>query len=248
MQVETRNPDTTSDPTWKKTQGLALNAASPVLVRVHQPPTTTVVELGPNVDPESEAALLVKSGLVSSEGLVQAEDDQLPAERQLYRRKVKRIVEVPCQRKVKVPVTTKKIVETTEKQRIKTTELQTVEEWKEVPETYIEIEEVEAVRMKEIWVKKMIPQKYTKKVEVEKQRMVTIPVQRTVERECWKEIDMEVKKEVAVPGYRIDEVIDKRLVEVDGWQDVEMTPVIKQLSGVKIESSRFLDDGEVPDY
>eukprot|EP01005_Ploeotia_sp_CARIB1_P001614 NODE_52_length_1973_cov_217.807692_g51_i0.p1 GENE.NODE_52_length_1973_cov_217.807692_g51_i0~~NODE_52_length_1973_cov_217.807692_g51_i0.p1 ORF type:complete len:396 (+),score=140.93 NODE_52_length_1973_cov_217.807692_g51_i0:238-1425(+) len=233
-----RNPDTTKDPVWKKTQGLALNNASPVRVRVHKPPHTTVVQLDDSIDPESETALLVKKGLVSTEGVVQEEEEELPAERQVYRRKVKRIVEVPCPRKVKVPVMSKKIINTTEKQRVKSTELQVVEEWKEVPETYTEIEEVECIRMKEVWVKKIVPQKYTKKVEVEKSKMVKVPVQTTQEVEVWKEVDVPIQKEIDVPGYRIDEVVDTKIVEVDGWQEIELLPHLKDLGTLKVEAAR----------
>eukprot|EP01006_Ploeotia_vitrea_P056552 TRINITY_DN68107_c9_g2_i1.p2 TRINITY_DN68107_c9_g2~~TRINITY_DN68107_c9_g2_i1.p2 ORF type:complete len:423 (+),score=116.71 TRINITY_DN68107_c9_g2_i1:162-1430(+) len=234
-----RNPDQTKDPTWRKTQGLALNEASPVKVKVHKPPRTTVVELSADIDPESETAQLVKKGLVSTEGVVcQDEDEELPAERQVYRRKVKRIVEVPCPRKVKVPVMSKKIVTTTEKQRVKSTELQVVEEMKEVPEAYTEVEEVECIRMKEVWVKKIVPQKYTKKVEVEKQRMVKVPVQTTQEVEVWKEVDVPVQKEIDVPGYRIDEVTDTKIVEVEGWQEIELLPHLKDMGTLKVDCAR----------
>jgi hypothetical protein len=81
------------------------------------------------------------------------------------------------------------------------------------------------VRDKEIWTRQTVPEKYVGRVPVTKYRRVKVP------KTTWKRIT--VTEEVAIPtnklvevdAFRIDEVEDSKLVEVEELQDYELRPV-----------------------
>eukprot|EP01012_Entosiphon_sulcatum_P008845 TRINITY_DN14863_c0_g1_i1.p1 TRINITY_DN14863_c0_g1~~TRINITY_DN14863_c0_g1_i1.p1 ORF type:complete len:304 (+),score=77.29 TRINITY_DN14863_c0_g1_i1:59-970(+) len=195
-----------------------------------------VDERSPHLDPTVKRQL--KAGLIRAEDIVPpaADEDIDVGPSQVVRRKVKKMVEVPVTRKVKVPVTNTQVVETTEKQIIKVKKQILEDSFEWVDETYTEIEEQPAVRMKEVWVKKLVPEQYMKKVEVRKTRRVKVPcvVKKEIEEEV--EVTVPTSKIVEVPGYRVDEVVETKLVEVEGWQEIEMVPKAKPF--VQIDRTR----------
>jgi antitoxin component of MazEF toxin-antitoxin module len=139
-------------------------------------------------------------------------------------RRVIRQVEVPYSRKVKVPVKTRKIVPTVVQKKVRTKKLVEVPSYKTVEEQYTEIEEVPAVRNKEIWVKKVVPEKYMKKVPVTKSRQVKVPTTVIKEVDDYEIVNVAGSKAIEVDGYRIDEVEDSKLVEVEEYQTYELRP------------------------
>lgn len=158
---------------------------------------------------------------ISSPRLADNVGDEVTPEIQ---RKVVRQVEIPYTRKVKVPVKTRKIVPTVVQKKVRTQKLVEVPSWKMVEERYTEIEEVPAVRNKEIWVKKIVPEKYMKKVPVTKSRQVKVPTTVIKEVDDYEIVNVAGSKAIEVDGYRVDEVEDSRLVEVEEFQTYELRP------------------------
>jgi hypothetical protein len=138
-----------------------------------------------------------------------------------YQQRVLRRVEVPYTRKVKVPVRTKKIVEGTIRQKVPTKRLVEVPVKQLVEEEYTEFEEREAIREKEIWVKKIVPEKYIERVPVKKVRQVEKMGTEMREIEEWVEMDVPTSRVVEVDGYRVDDVEDTKMVEVEEVQEME---------------------------
>lgn len=148
-----------------------------------------------------------------------AEED--PSAPPNYRQKVTRRVEVPFTRKVKVPTRTTKIVPTTVEMRVPVKKLVTVPSFKVVDEEYTVFEEREAVREKEIWVKQIVPEKYMQKVPVKMTRQVKKPHQEIREVEEMVSVQVPSTQAVEVDGYRIDDVEDTKVVEVEEFQEFE---------------------------
>eukprot|EP01006_Ploeotia_vitrea_P058662 TRINITY_DN69932_c0_g1_i1.p1 TRINITY_DN69932_c0_g1~~TRINITY_DN69932_c0_g1_i1.p1 ORF type:complete len:561 (-),score=127.22 TRINITY_DN69932_c0_g1_i1:796-2478(-) len=202
---------------------------------------TAALELDEGASVDTEIAKQIKKGLIDASDVAPPTADELEnAPRQVFRRKVKKMVEVPITRKVKVPTKTQKLVEGVEIQKVKTKKQVQEPSYKWVEEAYTEIEEMPATRMKEVWVKKLVPETYMKKVEVRKTRKIKVPVMATKEVEVEEEVKVPTTKVVEVPTYRIDEIKDTKLVEVEGYQEVELVPRIRD-TNIKIERSRELN-------
>jgi len=151
-----------------------------------------------------------------------AEDD--PERPPNYRQKVTRRVEVPYTRKVKVPTTTTKVVPTSVLVKVPVKKLVQVPAYKIVDEEYTVFEDREAVREKEIWVKQVVPEKYIQKVPVKMTRQVKKPTQEIKEVEEMVEVNVPSTQAVQVEGYRIDDVEDTKVVEVEEFQEFEYLP------------------------
>jgi len=141
-----------------------------------------------------------------------------------YRQKVTRRVEVPYTRKVKVPTTTTKVVPTSVLVKVPVKKLVQVPSYKIVDEEYTVFEDREAVREKEIWVKQIVPETYTQKVPVKMTRQVKKPTQEIREVEEMVEVNVPSTQAVQVDGYRIDDVEDTKVVEVEEFQEFEYLP------------------------
>jgi hypothetical protein len=102
--------------------------------------------------------------------------------------------------------------------RIRTTKLVEVPVMQMVDEEYTEIEERQAVRDKEIWVKKIVPETYIERVPVRKTRQVQRNGTEIREVEDWQVVNVPGNRTVEVAGYRIDEVEDQKMVEVEEFQ------------------------------
>jgi len=141
-----------------------------------------------------------------------------------FRQKCTRRVEVPFTRKVKVPTRTTKILPTTVEIQVPVKKLVQVPSFKIVDETYTVFEEREAVREKEIWVKQIVPEKYMQKVPVQMTRQVKKPTQELREVEEMVSVQVPSTQCVEVDGFRIDDVEDTKVVEVEEFQEFEYIP------------------------
>lgn len=90
-----------------------------------------------------------------------------------------------------------------------------------VDEEYTVFEEREAVRDKEIWVKQIVPEKYMQKVPVKITRQVKKPSHEIREVEELVSVDVPSTTAIEVDGYRIDDVEDTKVVEVEEFQEFE---------------------------
>lgn len=145
-------------------------------------------------------------------------DPERPAS---FRRKVTRRVEVPFTRKVKVPTRTTKIVPTTVQVKVPVKKIIQVPSYKIVDEEYTVFEEREAVREKEIWVKQVVPEKYMQKVPVRMTRQVKKASHEIREVEELVSVDVPSSQAIEVDGFRIDDVEDTKVVEVEEFHEFE---------------------------
>lgn len=155
---------------------------------------------------------------VSSPRMAEDQTDVQPA---TVTKTVVRRVEVPFTRKVKVPTTTTRIVPTKVRTKVPVTRFRNVTVMEDKEETFVEYEDREMVRDKEIWVKKIVPEKYIQKVPVQRKRVVQVPVQKTESYQGFTEVEVQGEKQVEVEGYRIDEVEDTKVVEVEEQQQFQ---------------------------
>jgi len=164
--------------------------------------------------------LYARSINVSGERFV----DEEPSRPENFRRKVTRRVEVPFTRRVKVPTRTTKIVPTTVQVKVPVKKLVQVPSFKVVDEEYTVFEEREAVREKEIWVKQIVPEKYMQKVPVKMTRQVKKASHEIREVEEMVSVNVPSTQAVEVDGFRIDDVEDTKVVEVEEFQEFEYQP------------------------
>lgn len=151
-----------------------------------------------------------------------AEED--PTRPDNFRRKVTRRVEVPFTRKVKVPTRTTKILPTMVQVQVPVRKLVQVPSFKVVDEEYTVFEEREAIREKEIWVKQIVPETYMQKVPVKMTRQVKKSSTEIREVEELVNVDVPSTHAVEVDGYRIDDVEDTKVVEVEEFHEFEYQP------------------------
>lgn len=151
-------------------------------------------------------------------------DDGNPVQPPTYDRTTVRTVEVPYSRQVRVPTVETKIVPTKTMMTIPVKKMVEVPSYRIVDEEYVDWEEREAVRDKEIWVKQIVQEKYVEKVPVKRTRQVRVPHKDIQEVEELEEVEVNTTKAVSMPGYRIDEVQDSKLVEVEEKEKMEWHP------------------------
>lgn len=132
-----------------------------------------------------------------------------------YDRTTMRTVEVPFTRQVRVPTTETKIVPSTTRMTVPVKKMVEVPSYRIVDEEYVDWEEREAVRDKEIWVKQTVQEKYIEKVPITRIRQVRVPHKDIQEVEELEEVEVPTTKAVSVPSFRVDEVQDSKLVEVE---------------------------------
>lgn len=125
-----------------------------------------------------------------------------------------RTVKVPFTRKVKVPVKTQRIVPVRVQRRVPTKRVVEVDGFKEVEETYTEVQERPAIRKKAIYIKKMVPERYVKRVEVPRTRRVRVPVKVKREVDDFDTVSVVEQRPVEVQGYRVDELQESKVMEV----------------------------------
>jgi hypothetical protein len=104
------------------------------------------------------------------------------------RKTVVRRVEVPFTRNVQVPTQVVKLVPATVEQRVPVRKLVEVPGYQTVNESYIEYEDREAIREREVWVKRIVPEKYVERVPVQKVRQVQKPTSVIREVETWETV------------------------------------------------------------
>lgn len=73
----------------------------------------------------------------------------------------------------------------------------------------------------EIWVKKVVSEKYLEKVPIKRVRQVRVAHKEVQEVEELEEIDVPTTKAINVPSFRIDEVQDSKVVEVEEMEDMQ---------------------------
>eukprot|EP00667_Euglena_gracilis_P009764 EG_transcript_9934 len=139
-------------------------------------------------------------------------------------RSVKKLVQVPVTREVKVPTTIEKVVETVEVKEIPVSKVRQEHAFKKVEEEYVDFEEREVTRYKEVWVKQQIPEKHIERVPVKKVRTVEVPYVVAKPYTEVQRVEIPVTKVVEHPGYRVDEVVEYETREVEGKQKVEWIP------------------------
>eukprot|EP00992_Anisonema_acinus_P014003 TRINITY_DN9048_c0_g1_i1.p1 TRINITY_DN9048_c0_g1~~TRINITY_DN9048_c0_g1_i1.p1 ORF type:complete len:343 (+),score=66.63 TRINITY_DN9048_c0_g1_i1:44-1030(+) len=224
-------------PKWHKasaTDDFARVSQSPVKLKADSQISATVEVNTSQKDLDPAVAAALKSGKFDRLE-VDPSSTELPAERQTFRRRVKTEVEVPVTRKVKVPTMTEEEIEEEVMVKVRTTEHVSEPATKEVEEEYFELEDVVDYELKEVWIKKVVAQAVVKKVEVRKTRMATVETTVVREVEVEKEVPVRRKRIVQVPGFRVDEITDVRKVEVEGWQEVELVPQIREFGKVTID-------------
>lgn len=89
---------------------------------------------------------------------------------------------------------------------------------REVEEEYVDYVEVPTTRQKEVWVKKVVEEPCFKKVPVAKVRKVKVPAKVFQEVEMDQTVAFPEPTAVEVDGYRVDEVQETKLVEVEELQ------------------------------
>lgn len=141
----------------------------------------------------------------------------------VIRKKIVRRVEVPFTRQVKVPTQTVQLVPDMVETKVPVKKLVQVPGYQTVNETYTEFEDREAIREKEVWVKKIVPERYIERVPVQRVRQVQKPTTLIKEVETYEVVQVPTTKKVLVDGYRVDEVQDAKVMEVEEVQEFNMT-------------------------
>ena len=154
------------------------------------------------------------------------------------RKTVLRRVEVPFTRSVQVPTQVVKLVPTTVEQKVPVKKLVQVPGYQTVNESYIEYEDRQAIREKEVWVKKIVPEMYVERVPIQKVRQVQKPTQVIKEVETWETVQVPTTRRVVVDGFRVDEVPDSKVVEVEEEQTFALRP--EPVGPNEIKSTRDL--------
>eukprot|EP01012_Entosiphon_sulcatum_P040267 TRINITY_DN53918_c0_g1_i1.p1 TRINITY_DN53918_c0_g1~~TRINITY_DN53918_c0_g1_i1.p1 ORF type:complete len:556 (+),score=58.21 TRINITY_DN53918_c0_g1_i1:85-1752(+) len=144
--------------------------------------------------------------------------------RGVYRRPVKQVVERPVAREVQVPIMVKEQITTTERHPVVVKKLVEEQSWKTVQQPYTEVVPTEKTRMKEVWVKQLVPEKYIVNEIKQGTRNVTVPTTVVREVEEVQEVERPVTKVIEKPSFKTETVVDKEVVEVDGYEDFELVP------------------------
>jgi len=137
---------------------------------------------------------------------------------------VKRQVMMPYTEQVTSKVTGYDKEQTLEKREMQVTEVVPVEKFKTVDETIVEIQEKEKKGTRLVW--KQVPEEYTYTVKepVTVVRPRKIPFTDYEERVVTKTVEVPVERKVLKEGYRTDEVLKGKLVEVKQKEVYEMKP------------------------
>lgn len=126
----------------------------------------------------------------------------------LVRKKVVRTVEVPVTRTVKVPIKLAPSAANPERAG---------RAFHVVNESYTDYVERPAVRHREVWVKRVVPEQYLQRVPVTRTRQIKVPVAEGA--------GYSVVPPQQADAWRIDQVQETKLVEVEEWADFELRPV-----------------------
>jgi hypothetical protein len=162
-----------------------------------------------------DRSIYSKAISVSSPRLV----DSQPINDHLVRKTIVRRVEIPETRTVRVPVQVEQLVPSTVEQRVPVRSVVTVPGYETVEERYVEYEEREAVREKEIWVKKLVPERVVERVPVTKTRLIQRPTEVLREVESYTVVEVPTQRKELTGGYRVDSVQGTKLVEVEEIQE-----------------------------
>eukprot|EP01002_Notosolenus_urceolatus_P000926 NODE_1235_length_1508_cov_43.134339_g1028_i0.p1 GENE.NODE_1235_length_1508_cov_43.134339_g1028_i0~~NODE_1235_length_1508_cov_43.134339_g1028_i0.p1 ORF type:complete len:374 (-),score=76.78 NODE_1235_length_1508_cov_43.134339_g1028_i0:157-1278(-) len=166
--------------------------------------------------------------LTSAEELPQPDPRDLPPNMmQNYRQRISKMLVVPQTRQVKVPVATQKQIETTELRPTVSRHCVTDTNYEVHEEEYTQVVERKGTRFREMYIRTVVPEEYTYEEAVPLTRQIVRPVTETREVEVEEMLPQRVTKTVNVPGYRVDEIQENKLVEVDGWQ--EFQPVVQYM-------------------
>ena len=143
---------------------------------------------------------------------------------QLLTRPVKRQVKVPIVEEIQVPVQKWATETVYEDQVVNQKVMRPVHRTKTVEETVVEVQEFQEKRTRMVW--KLVPEEYyetvKKPVTVTKTREV--PVTDYEEAVVPKTIQVPVQRKVLEQGYRIDQKLGSRMVEVERDEVYEVTP------------------------
>lgn len=72
--------------------------------------------------------------------------------------------------------------------------------------------------------KKIVPERYSQAITVKKTRQVSVPTTVLKQVDDWEIVQVTENKAIDVPGFRIDEVQDSKLVEVEELQNYQLQP------------------------
>lgn len=147
-----------------------------------------------------------------------------PTPSKVGERVVTKLVQVPVTREVKVPAVVEKVVPHIEIKEFPVKKVRQEQAYKTVEEEYVDYEEREATRMKEIWVRQEVPEKYVERVPVKKVRHVEVPYTTTKEYTEIQRVEIPTSKVVEESGYRVDKIVEYETREVEGRQKVEWIP------------------------
>lgn len=155
---------------------------------------------------------------------------------------VLRRVEVPFTRSVQVPTQVVRLEPTLVEQRVPVKRFVEVPGFQAVNESYIDYEEREAIREREVWVKKVVPERYVERIPVQRVRTVQRPTTVIREETAWETVAVPTTKRVVVPGYKVEQVADSKVVEVEEEQQFALRP--EPMGPPEIRSTRDL--GRLP--
>jgi hypothetical protein len=91
------------------------------------------------------------------------------------------------------------LVPSTIEVRVPVRKLVQVPGFQTVNEAYVEYEDREAIRQKEIWVKKFVPERYVERVPVQKVRQAQKPTSVIREVESWEVVQAPTTRRVVAP-------------------------------------------------
>jgi len=147
----------------------------------------------------------------------------------------KKLVEVPYEDTVRIPVKKKVAHPTVEQRIIKGKEFVPVRKYKEVEESFIEYQEKEVQKVREVWVKKEEPYTEIVKTPVRVTKTRKIPYTDYVEKEVEVAVNVPTHHMEVQRGYRDDKILKTKLMEVEEDIHVEMRPVVKSRGNVRVK-------------
>jgi hypothetical protein len=192
----------------------------------------------PEFDPDDVSKALVGTPSVDGDGQLVLAGSNQPS---IFKRKVMRQQEVPYVRKVKVPVITKKLEPARVRMRIKSKRLVETQRMVEQDHGETFMEEYEEKKKVVRWVRTTGFEEVRVKVPVTRTRKVKKRITRIVEKDHYEMVEIPGTKVVETQGFRIDEIVERKLVEVFDWEEYELrahTTGKKNIGASRVVSER----------
>lgn len=180
----------------------------------YQPGLSFGSRSGTYLPPHPNGALPLPSDPLYGQAIRVSSPRMLESEQGLPRRVVRQ-VELPVARQVKVPISTHTMVPVQVERQVKTTRMVEEPYTALEPEQYYDFVYKPAVRQKEVWVKRTVPVRTMEAIAIPKVRHVPRQTTRLRAVDDWAVQTHTEMRPMSVAGYRVDDVVDSKLVEVD---------------------------------